>query len=54
LRWLEQNFADRDGQRMDFIKVDPMLAPLRGDPRFEALAEKIVSTSQFKGTTISK
>ena len=42
LRWLEQSFADRDGQKMGFIKVEPMLAPLHGDPRFEALVQKVV------------
>jgi hypothetical protein len=34
--------------------VDSLLDPLHGDPRFEALAEKIVPASQFKGTTASK
>lgn len=42
IRWLEQSFADRDGADIDYVKVDPMLDSLRGDPRFEALAEKIV------------
>jgi len=42
LRWLEQSFADRDGSNIGAIKVDPMLDPLRGDPRFEALVQKVV------------
>jgi TolB-like protein/Tfp pilus assembly protein PilF len=29
------------------VKIDPILDDLRGDPRFEALAEKIVPTAQF-------
>ena len=51
LRWLEQSFAERDGSNIGYIKVDPLLDPLRGDPRFEALAEKIVPAREFKGGT---
>ncbi len=29
-------------------------ADVRGDPRFEALAEKIVPAAEFKGPTASK
>ena len=42
LNWLEQGFQERDGFNIGPIRVDPLLTPLRGDPRFEALAEKIV------------
>jgi len=42
LRWLEQSFADRDGSNIGAIKVDPLLDPLRGEPRFEALVQKVV------------
>jgi serine/threonine-protein kinase len=42
LRWLEQGFEDRDGSNIGWIKVDPLLDPLRGDPRFEALVQKVV------------
>jgi serine/threonine-protein kinase len=41
LRWLEQSFADRDGSNIGYIKVHPLLDPLRGDPRFEALVQKV-------------
>lgn len=42
LRWLEKSYEDRAGADLAFIRVDPFLAPLRGEPRFEALADKIV------------
>lgn len=51
---LEQSYSERDGYNIEMIRVDPFLAPLHGEPRFEALAEKIVPASQFKGTTASK
>lgn len=47
LRWLEQSYQDRAGSDIGYIRVDPLLDPLRGDPRFEALAEKIVPASSF-------
>ena len=42
LEWLEKDARERMGFDINFIKVDPYLDPLRGDPRFEALADKIV------------
>ena len=45
LRWLEQSYEDRAGADLAFIRFDPFLIPLRGDPRFEALADKIVPRS---------
>jgi tetratricopeptide (TPR) repeat protein len=41
LRWLEQSYQDRFPE-ITRIKVDPLLDPLRGDPRFESLANKII------------
>jgi TolB-like protein/Tfp pilus assembly protein PilF len=43
LRWLEQGFAERDGGDISAINVAPMLVSLHGDPRFEALVQKVVS-----------
>jgi tetratricopeptide (TPR) repeat protein len=54
LRWLEQSYQDRAGSDIGYIRVDPLLDPLRGDPRFEALAEKIVPAAEFKAGTTSK
>jgi tetratricopeptide (TPR) repeat protein len=48
--------AYREGAANDIItiRVDPMLEDLRGQPRFEALAEKIVPAREFKGAIVSK
>jgi adenylate cyclase len=43
LRWLEQSYADRDGANLSWINVEPMLDPLRGEPRFEALVQKVIA-----------
>jgi tetratricopeptide (TPR) repeat protein len=47
LRWLEQAYQDRAGNDIGWIRVDPLLDPLRSDPRFEALAEKVVPAREF-------
>ena len=54
LKWLEQAYQDRDGNAILPIRIDPLFNPLSGDPRFEALAERIVPAAEFKGTTASK
>ena len=54
LRGLEEAYGDRDGDALGLIRVDPLLASLHGDPRFEALADKIVPARLFKSTTASK
>jgi TolB-like protein/Tfp pilus assembly protein PilF len=43
LRWLEKSFEERDGSNISWIKVDPLLDSLHGDPRFEALVQKVVA-----------
>jgi TolB-like protein/Tfp pilus assembly protein PilF len=45
LQLLEETYQDRDGYDIAFIKVEPLLDPLRGDPRFETLVQKV-----FAGT----
>jgi Flp pilus assembly protein TadD len=54
LHWLEEAYRERDGDSIGVIRVDPLLISLHGDPRFEALAEKIVSAAEFKSATDSK
>jgi TolB-like protein/Tfp pilus assembly protein PilF len=41
LRWLEQDYEERDGSNISTIKVDPLLASLHGDPRSETLVQKV-------------
>jgi len=43
LRWLEQGYEERDGSNISTIKVDPLLNSLHGDPRFEALVQKVIA-----------
>ena len=47
LDWLERGFEDRDGFDMAVIRIDQYLDPLHGEPRFDALAEKILPARYF-------
>jgi len=48
LRYLEKAYEDRAGELLRYIRVDPLLDPLRGDPRFEALVRKILRPVETK------
>ena len=48
LRWLQKGYQERAGGQLARIKVDPFLDPLRGDPRFEALADKVIHEARFQ------
>ncbi len=39
--WLERSYLDKE-LPISFIKVNPALDPLRGDPRFEKLANQVI------------
>jgi TolB-like protein/Tfp pilus assembly protein PilF len=41
LRWLEEGYQDRAGNDLVYLRVEPLLDPLRGDPRFEELVTKV-------------
>lgn len=53
LSYLEQGFQERSSWLI-YIRIEPLLRPLHGDPRFEALAEKIIPAREFKGATDKK
>jgi hypothetical protein len=38
---LEKGITAHEGRDLNWIKVGPLLDPLRGDPRFEALVQTI-------------
>ncbi|MGC1322475.1 MAG: protein kinase [Candidatus Udaeobacter sp.] len=42
IRRLERAILDQESLTITMIKADPKLDPLRGDPRFEALVQKVV------------
>jgi TolB-like protein/Tfp pilus assembly protein PilF len=51
---LERAYRENDGNDIYNIRVDPLLDDLRGDPRFEALAEKIVPVREFKSAATNQ
>jgi TolB-like protein/Tfp pilus assembly protein PilF len=41
LRLLEKSYQDRTGNDLVYFRVEPLLDPLRGEPRFEELVTKV-------------
>ena len=48
IQLLEETYEERDGYNIVFIKVEVLLDPLRGDPRFEALVQKVFAGTHGK------
>ena len=46
LDWLEHGLRDRGATYLQFIKTDAFFDPLRGDPRFEAVVQKVSGTKR--------
>ena len=42
MNWLERSYAQKEAPLIFLIRVNPLLDPLHGDPRFEALAQKVL------------
>jgi tetratricopeptide (TPR) repeat protein len=42
IAWLQRSYQNKDFRFIAYINVLPQLDPLRSDPRFEALAEKVI------------
>ena len=53
MKWLESSYAKHQPD-LNWIRVDPDLRSLHGDPRFEALAEKIVPAREIGKTVTEK
>ena len=45
LDWLEQSYRRKESGVITYIRSDPAFDPLRGDPRFEKLADQVVPLS---------
>jgi eukaryotic-like serine/threonine-protein kinase len=42
ITWLERSYQSRESGEISLIKISPFLDPLRGDPRFERLANQVM------------
>jgi hypothetical protein len=48
---IERAYRERAGEDIDGIKVDPMLDDLRGNPRFEALVQKVFAPKKAEASS---
>jgi tetratricopeptide (TPR) repeat protein len=46
MTWLERSYQSREAE-MSLIRVNPLLDPLRGNPRFEKLADQIIPPGSY-------
>jgi len=46
IAWLQRSYQNKEFRFIAYINVLPQLDPLRGDPRFEALVQKVFSTQK--------
>jgi TolB-like protein/Tfp pilus assembly protein PilF len=46
LDWLEKDAREQTGFEINFIRVDPYLDPLRGEPRFEAVVQRVAGANR--------
>jgi tetratricopeptide (TPR) repeat protein len=51
IRSLEQAYEERNGYDIAFIKTDPLLDPLRSEPRFEALVQRVFAPKEATATS---
>jgi hypothetical protein len=51
---LERAYRNGEGGDVGIIRVDPFLDDLRGHPRFDALAEKILPAREFGQAVVPK
>lgn len=42
IAWLERSYQSRESMEISLIRISPFLDPLRGDPRFERLANQVI------------
>jgi tetratricopeptide (TPR) repeat protein len=46
IKWLQRSYQNKEFRFIPYIKVLPQLDPLRGDPRFQALVEKVFGSTK--------
>ena len=48
INWLQRSYQNKEAAKLSLIKVEPMLDPLRGDPRFEKLVGQVMPPDSRK------
>jgi adenylate cyclase len=47
INWLERAYEQKEYDVIGLLRLHPMLDPLRGDPRFEALVQKVFALTSY-------